>query len=346
MRSIPLTRSSIVSPIATFLARIGAPVERLLTRAGLPPWILEDPEGLIPTLSVVRLLKQAAWAEGIEDLGLRAGYEARLDTLGTLGHLICSAPTVGDALAAEIRHHRTFSSNGRMWLVPRGDQVHLCQAFLHGFDEGWRQTDHYLLMLMLGLLRLGASPRWRPGEVHLQTGDARALRDFEPLSGARIDFAQPASAIVFPRAMLDARVLRSAGGSRRRDGEIDGWEASAPAGDFAGSVVQVVETLAWKRYPDVRLTAEILGTSVRTLQRHLAAAGVTHEALVGRARLATAAALLENTDAKILDIALDLGYSDHAHFTRAFRRWTGRSPQAFRRERRVRQPSSDAARSA
>jgi len=39
----------------------------------------------------------------------------------------------------------------------------------------------------------------------------------------------------------------------------------------------------------------------------------------GRARFATAAALLEETDTKILDIALDLGYSDHAHFTRAFR---------------------------
>jgi AraC-like DNA-binding protein len=96
----------------------------------------------------------------------------------------------------------------------------------------------------------------------------------------------------------------------------------------------VVETLSWDGYPDIQLTAEVLGMSVRSLQRHLAAAGITHEALVGRARFATATALLEETDAKILDIALDLGYSDHAHFTRAFRRWAGCCPQEFRRRSR------------
>ena len=69
------------------------------------------------------------------------------------------------------------------------------------------------------------------------------------------------------------------------------------------------------------------------LQRQLAKAGRTHEQLLAQSRCAIATALLEKTDSKILDIALDLGYSDHAHFTRAFRRWTGHSPQEFRQSR-------------
>jgi len=47
--------------------------------------------------------------------------------------------------------------------------------------------------------------------------------------------------------------------------------------------------------------------------------------------VAAAAALLRGGYAKILDIALDLGYSDHAHFTRAFHRWAGTAPREFRR---------------
>src|SRR5438093_5743327 len=68
---------------------------------------------------------------------------------------------------------------------------------------------------------------------------------------------------------------------------------------------------------------------------------VTHELLVGRARFATAAGVLEETDTKILDTALDLGYSDHAHFTRAFRRWADCSPQEYRRRRGATPGSSE-----
>jgi AraC-like DNA-binding protein len=70
--------------------------------------------------------------------------------------------------------------------------------------------------------------------------------------------------------------------------------------------------------------------SVRTLQRRLAQAGASHNVLVAQARFATAAVVLERPDAKILELALDLGYSDHANFTRAFRRWAGCAPREFR----------------
>ena len=112
--------------------------------------------------------------------------------------------------------------------------------------------------------------------------------------------------------------------------------------DFVGSIRQAIETLSCRDYPDVRMTADFVGISVRTLQRRLAAGGASHDLLVAQARFTTALAVLEQTDAKILDLALDLGYSDHANFTRAFRRWAGCSPREYRirhaRRRRVANP--------
>ena len=58
--------------------------------------------------------------------------------------------------------------------------------------------------------------------------------------------------------------------------------------------------------------------------------GVIHETLVARSRFATAGDVLERTVGKITDLALTLGYSDHANFTRAFRHWAGCSPQEYR----------------
>jgi transcriptional regulator GlxA family with amidase domain len=55
------------------------------------------------------------------------------------------------------------------------------------------------------------------------------------------------------------------------------------------------------------MTADCVGMSVRTLQRRLPKAGASHHMLVAQTRFATAAAALEQTDAKVLD----LRYSDH-----------------------------------
>lgn len=97
------------------------------------------------------------------------------------------------------------------------------------------------------------------------------------------------------------------------------------------SIVDVVDVLVTEGFPRVGRVAHVLGMSVRTLQRQLAQAGTTYAAQVKRARFAAAASLLEKTDARVLTVALDLGYSDQAHFTRAFRRWSGDTPHAFRR---------------
>jgi len=129
--------------------------------------------------------------------------------------------------------------------------------------------------------------------------------------------------------------------------------SSAPVPDFVTSIRQAVETLSGgDAYPSVQQTANFVGISVRTLQRSLAARGVNHEALVAETRFAAAAALLERADGTILDIALSLGYSDHANFSRAFRRWAGCSPREYRlrcgRTRQVRpaaeRPSCEAQR--
>src|SRR6185295_15948246 len=106
------------------------------------------------------------------------------------------------------------------------------------------------------------------------------------------------------------------------------------------SILQVIDTLAGDRFPPLAIVADRIGMNMRTLQRHLARAGTSCHELVAHRRLGTAMHLLRDTEAKIVDIALDLGYSDHAHFTRAFRKWTGRSPREFRLGVRPQPPPS------
>ena len=73
-------------------------------------------------------------------------------------------------------------------------------------------------------------------------------------------------------------------------------------------------------------------TSVRTLQRRLQESGLSYSELVNELRFETAARLLRETDATALEIALEVGYEDPSHFSRAFKRLAGISPREYRRQ--------------
>jgi AraC-like DNA-binding protein len=99
---------------------------------------------------------------------------------------------------------------------------------------------------------------------------------------------------------------------------------------YGVEVRQVVAGLLGRQSPGIHLVADTMLTSPRTLQRRLQSAGLTYGHLVAEARRASAERLLAEPERTIADVARMLGYSDPAHFTRAFQRWTGRSPRAFR----------------
>ncbi len=92
---------------------------------------------------------------------------------------------------------------------------------------------------------------------------------------------------------------------------------------------QAIGGLICDGYPTIHVTAEAVGLSVRTLQRRLADEGESYHHLADAVRLEAGLRLLRDTDAKLIDIAWELGYADPANFSRAFRRWTGMSPRAL-----------------
>ncbi len=115
-----------------------------------------------------------------------------------------------------------------------------------------------------------------------------------------------------------------------------------PARAFASSVRRVIATIVPEHgHLRIARAAEALGLSVRTLQRRLAQEGLSFEELLRADRLGKATVLLETTRATVLEIALSLGYSDHAHFTRAFHRWRGIAPLAYRRSTAPRHSHAD-----
>ena len=98
----------------------------------------------------------------------------------------------------------------------------------------------------------------------------------------------------------------------------------------ASARVRMVLQLANPEWPDLPVTAQRLHMSVSALQRHLATEGTSFQALKDQLRRDMAIVRLTSSEASLIAIAADLGFTDSTAFQRAFKVWTGSAPGAYR----------------
>lgn len=96
------------------------------------------------------------------------------------------------------------------------------------------------------------------------------------------------------------------------------------------AICRLVNSLLPAGYPVIGDVAHLLQTSSRTLQRRLNEVGISYSDLVEHCRSQTACEALMFSGDSVQSIAAMLGYRDVSNFSRAFRRWTGKTPRAYR----------------
>ena len=165
-----------------------------------------------------------------------------------------------------------------------------------------------------------------PVVVFTTAYDEHALRAFEV---SALDYlVKP----IEPRRLARTveRVLTMA---RTVAGEIpDGHDLSPAAVETTADTVQRVlaEELS-EGGPTLEHLAKRLRMSARTLHRRLAAEGTTFRSVVTKLRMELAERALREPHLPIGEIAFRLGFSEPSAFHRAFKRWTGWQPLAYRR---------------
>ena len=337
MTAIALTRTSQLIHVTDVLERLGYSPERMLEQAQLPLWHYCDPDDLIPAHHIYALMAHAARSLGSPTFGLMVGADNSVTNLGTFDRLIANSLTVYHALESGCRLIPLHSSAGRYSLIETSEEVWCCRSQFSGPDIGRRENEHYILMRMVEYVRMAAGPSWMPAKVCVQMAKAPEPELREVLGDSEVFFEKKFTGIAVPRALL-AKPLQ-----RRGVEPIDADEAleeqlrrTAPDSSFVGALRQLVETLLREEGPPgVETMAEIAGLSVRSLQRRLAKYGLTPFQILDQARYQTAARLLVDPDIRITDVAMDLGYTDSAHFTRAFKRWAGVTPREYRSHQRM-----------
>lgn len=326
-----MIRSSAAVAVAELVQEIGSPVDCLWTRSGLPVRARVEREMLIPLHLALAFAEAAASSVDAPDLGIWVARRQGLGLLGQFGRAIRSASTLYGAVSVLCGMVTMHNSGARFWLAPDGDAVRLCRRF-RAVDGAFRQSDLLTIELMVALVRTVAGPGWLPTRVDLQSTDPHHVCPpglLESLSVGAVGDGGLATSITFPRALLSRRLPIVDGGHASEQVSSD-WLAQAPPTEFLSSVDLVIESTLESEQADVTVAARAAGLSVRSFQRRLADAGASYSELVDRVRFRKAMDWLHDPHVKIIEIAFALGYSDPAHFTRAFRRWTSLTPLQYR----------------
>ena len=330
MATLPLTRCKHLLPYARLLGRQGEPVERILHSARLPIDCLRDPEMLVPVGAVSRFRASCAHRTGLPDISLRATQHLQVADLGDFGRLLSTAPTLRQSLRKLGDLVGTQSSDLAIDLHQRPNcEPFLCHRFLSDAGRGEWHNALYVLSWTIKIVRL-ADPDWSPGEIFVDAKPTPERFDVIESLGAVARFGKRCTGFVIPEAMLALPPRQLSSVENHENGRL---EATSPSTTFAAAIEQLLRSYARDGWLSIEAASEASGTSVRTIQRRLADEATTYSNVLEDTRADMASELLETTHATVGEISQELGYANQGDFTRAFRRWSGVTPSAFRRRR-------------
>ncbi len=332
MHSIPLVRARYALAFIRALQHRGAPADQYLKRALLPAGLLENPDGVISALSLWKLAGDAGRDPDLSDIGLEAG-DMPIDDHGDFGSRVTFAPSLYQAISTFCSEARSEYSRSDFYLAKGMDTAWFCRGTIEGTPDQSRQVELYLIMLMIQTIRTALGPRWKPARLRLQTRDERGLERSDVLDGISISFGAPHTAIGISLSSLAAPLQKRAGTRVKSAEKIpsDSMSQNLPDDPLEALKLFVASHVHLRSLP-IDLAAEVAGVSARTLQRHLMKQGITYTHLIDEARFKLARKMLHKKNFSITVIAFELGYSDVAHFSRAFRRMTGLSPRSYRQQ--------------
>ena len=334
------THHTLLHPVAiaqvmvNFATQLGADRDTCLLGTGLTDAALEDSETLVTRAQEMRLIENLMLALPDEPaLGFRLGLQYSLSNFGLWGFALRTSRTLREAATLALRYLPLSTAYCQINLInepgglgvtmdPDTIPAHLRQFLLErdmatGFNllnelslantmivtlafEG-PPTDHAdYIAQTCAVTPTYHSPR---NAIMVKSDDAdRPLPTYDPQLVRMLD----------DQCRLRLQRLQSASLGDQVRQQLHG-----PLG-LVASLDEVARALA---------------LSPRSLRRKLDQEGTRFRALVEDERRQIALQFLRDSDMKLDELAIHLGYTDTASFTRAFRRWVGCSPGEYRQRK-------------
>lgn len=326
----PTVSAGLARNYLAFAASRGADETALGDAAGIDQASLADPDNRVPLASYVKLIRAGKELTGEPGLPLLFAEAIDLSEYSVVGLLSNAAETMMDSAAQLNRYGQlvvevdigegprfTYDlKDGEMWMIDQRRNP----------NDFFELTETTFTRLITGPRRFLPRPHvlevnvTHPEPAHRDVYDAiwKCPINFNaPCNGMRMD-----PAFATHRVRLEPQYVFGVLGRHAEQLLKDLESSKATCGRVQALLMPILHT------GDISMDAVAakLGRSRQTLYRNLKDEGVTFEQVLDDLRHKLALHYIEGKRVSVNETAYLVGFSDPSAFSRAFKRWTGRSP--------------------
>ena len=331
-RSVPRTAGLLTRLACARAVAAGIEVAPLLQRVHLSPAQIEDRRFRPAARDQVLLLNLIA--ETLEDdlLGFHLAESVDLREMGLLYYVPASAETL-DAAFRRVERYGVLGNEGVSLRAAVGKRLVISFRFVGVSRHLDRHQTEGLMTAQLRMIRQLTGQRIAAERVQFVHARLRAPEELVRFFGEEVEFGATVDDLAVPAAVATAAVASADPYLHEllvRHGEEALAHRRPNRGSFRVAVENAIAPLLPHGEANADEIARGLGLSRRTLARRLAAEGLNFEAVLEAMRRDLAERYLADPDLSISKIAWLLGYQESSALSRAYKRWTGRSPREAR----------------
>jgi AraC-like DNA-binding protein len=330
----PTVAAGVTKRLLEVAVELGAPRPALLEASGVDPAELADHDNRIALPKHMALVRAAKGLCGDPAFALHYGNNVNLVEVSVVGLIGYACATVADAFVQLQRYSRLIMDldlgvEDRFQLEPDDEGLWLVDSRPHPNDNP-ELTEGTFAQMMNGMRRFGDTPFILA--VHVTHADPGYGPEYERIFNAPVTFESTRNAMRIDPAWLSHRVAQQPAYvfgvlSRHADELLAKLDSDAST---RGRVEELIMQSLHTGQVAMPAVAERMGCSRDTLYRRLKAEGVTFAVVLDELRHRLALAYVRGGRVSVNETAYLVGFSDPASFSRAFKRWTGMSPKAFR----------------
>lgn len=327
-----LNRVGAAALVSQVLRELTVDPAKVFAAAGVAMDAFADPEALVPIADLARVMGLAARISRRPDFGLLIADRAQPQQAGLLGEILRSADDLRTALHNLVRYFHLNTRSGIAVLTVENGVAELRLGLLGPYGDAALLFEDAHIGILCHHMRAFLGETWSPIEVLLShAAPAGAAAAYRRSFGVPVRFDALRTALLFSADDLARPPIGREREKRRLEAAADAASSRLDIG-FDEQVRRTIRSHLGDGTVTVGPVADMLGLSRRTLNRRLAASGLTFAALLQSVRFATARQLLVESATPLAEIATAVGYRDASVFSSAFRNWSGVSPSEWRRQ--------------